>query len=470
MRNFITGAAALLAVLATSPTVSAVVVADADHIYSPLLLSDFTQGCVQSGLGGTFVGQGPGFTGNAQSIVFVTEAGDESVVATGFNAISDCEYDAVIDTLYVTDNSLEAVGAVTGDTVFAIADASTAPGVTALGNELVPAGSLPFAAGVAIDSIGQVFVANANGGGTGSVQRVSSGALVPFIPTGLDFVGSIVFDASGDLLVVETLAGFDSEVTRYSSAGASIDSVAGPSFGFGSYDIAFDVDGRLLVSGAFGGNVVSMNAVDGATLPFASGLTFATGMDVDGFTGRVSLLSATFVPTDEDSSLHRFVAKDRLVTGKGSEKTECTSEVYGLELVPAKPGKPAKDAICVDGAACDVDGLENDVCVFPVGVCLRVSDARLPECTPTDVTSFTLVKSKPESAVLTALAATVAAATPVTEEACFFSDGVPVPVKITGSGAKKDGKAKFKTQAVGSGTKPPKDTDSVKLVCRPSGT
>jgi hypothetical protein len=469
MRSFITGAAALLAVLATGPRASAVVVPDADHIYAPLLLSDFTQGCVQSGPGGTFVGQGPGFTGNAQSIVFVTESGDESVVATGFNAISDCEYDVVIDTLYVTDNSLEAVGAVTGDTIFAIADASTAPGVTALGNELVPAGSLPFAAGLALDSVGQIFVANANGGGTGSVQQVSGGALVPFIPTGLDFVGSIVFDAGGDLVVVETLAGFDAEVTRYDDAGAFVDSVAGPSFGFGSYDIAMDVDGRLLVSGAFGGDVVSMSASDGATTAFASGLTFATGMDVDVFTGRVSLLSATFVPTDEDSSLHRFVAKDRLVTGNGSEKTDCTSEVYGLELVPQKPGKPAKQAICVDGAVCDSDGRENDVCVFPVGFCLRVSDSRLPECAPTDVASFTLMKSKPESAVLTALSATVAAATPITEESCFFSDGIEVPVKITNSGAKKDGKSTFKTQAVGSGTKPPKDTDSVKLVCRPAG-
>ena len=465
MRIRIIGAAALSAALGASHALAAVV-PDAAYIYSPLLLSDLTQSCVQAAPNGTFVGRGPGFTGNGQSVVLVTEDGTENVVASGFNSISDCKYDPATDTLYVTDNALEASGSVTGDTVFALADASTAPASTALGNEMVAAGSIAFAGGVAIDASGDVYVGNAVGGNAGSVQKISGGSLVPFIATGLDFVGGLAFDGTGNMLAAESLDSFDAQVTRYTSAGAFVEIVAGPGFTFGSYDADFNLDGNLLVTGAFGGDVVSMDSA-GATTPFASGLTFATGVDVDPFTGRVNILSSTFIPNDEDRSIHRFVAKERLVPGTGSTKSECTSEVYGIELVPAKPGKPAKHAICVDGEACDADGVVNDVCTFPIGICVGVDDERFDDCTPSGMTGFTLIKSKPESAALSALAATVQAATPLTVESCFFSDGVQVPVTITGSGARKDGKAKFKVQALGGGAKPPKDTDNVKLVCSP---
>lgn len=461
----IIGAAALAVALGASHA-AAQVVADTGYIYSSLLLSDLTQSCVQTAPNGTFVGRGPGFTGAGQSVVLVSEDGTENVVATGFNSIGDCEYDAVTDTLYVSDNALEASGSATGDTVFAIGAAATAPAETALGNELIPAGSLAFAQSLALDAGGTIHVSNAAGSNNGSVQRITGGSLVPVVASGLDFVSGITFDTTGELLVAETLDTFDVQVARYSDAGAFVELVAGPGFGFGTYDINLNVDGEYLVTGAFAGDIVSMDAT-GATTPFAGGLTFATGVDVDAFTGRVTVLSSTFVPTDEDRSLHRFVAKDRLVPGTGSTKTECTSEVYGLELVPAKPGKPAKHAICVDGEPCDADGVANDVCTFPVGFCVSVSDPRFTDCTPSGMTGFSLVKSKPESAALSALTATVDAAAPLTAESCFFSDGVQVPVKITGGGTKKDGKGKFKVQALGGGTKPPKDTDSVKLVCRP---
>ena len=462
------GVATLLACALHGSSAHAVVAADPGYIYVPLLLSQLTQSCVQEAPTGTFVGQGPGFTGNGQRVVIVDEAGTESVVATGFNSISDCKYDSVTDTLYVTDNALEASGSVTGDTVFAIAAASTAPGATALGNELVAAGSLPFAAGVTIDVSGEVYVGNAAGGGTGSVQHVSPGSLTPLVATGFDFVGGLAFDVTGDLLLAETLGSFDAEVLRYSSAGVFEDSVAGPAATFGSYDLDVNLDGNLIVTGKFGGNVVSMNATDGTTTVFASGLTLTSGVDVNDFTGRVSMLSATFIPTDEDSSVHRFVAKDQLVPGKGSAKSECMSEIYGIRLVPSKPGKPAKQAICEDGAACDADGVENDVCVFPVGVCLNVADADYPDCSSDEVASFTLVKSKPESAALTSLVSTISGMGPVTEETCVFGEGVSVPVAFANNGTPKDGKASFKLQAVGGGAKPLKDTDGVKLVCKPA--
>jgi hypothetical protein len=436
------------------------------YIYVPLLTSDLTQSCVQAGLAGTFVGQGPGFTAGGQRVVLISESGVESVVATGFNSISDCAYDAATDTLYVTDNSGELAGAVTGDTVFAIAAASTAPGATAAGNELVIAGSLPFAAGVALDAAGDVYVSSSGGAGTGSVVKVDAGTLTPIV-VGLDLAAGIAFDTAGELLVAETLDSFDRRVTRWDAAGVFLDEVAGPSFIFGSYDAAFDAEGRLIVTGAFRGNVVAMNASDGSTTPLASGLTFATGVDVDAFTGRVSLLSSTFVPTDEDRSVHRLVDKSRLVAGTGADATECMSEFYGAELVPLAPEKPAKHALCVDGEACDADGVANDVCVFPIGVCLNVVDSRFPGCASADVAALVVKKSKPESLEMAALAAAVQADAPFVNELCYFSDGMRVPVKITRKGERKDGKGMLKLQAAGSGSKPLTDTDALKMICRP---
>ena len=101
------------------------------YIHSFLTLPDTTQACVASARGGTFVGMGPGFTAAGQSIVFVDGAGAVRTVVSGFNSIGDCAYDAAADVLYITDNGLEAAGAVTGDTIFAVADASAAEGLSA---------------------------------------------------------------------------------------------------------------------------------------------------------------------------------------------------------------------------------------------------------------------------------------------------------------------------------------------------
>lgn len=437
------------------------------YIYSPLLTTDLTQSCVQAGPGGTFVGQGPGFTPGGQRVVLITESGVERLVATGYNSISDCVYDAATDRLYVTDNSGELEGAITGDTVFMVGEASTAPAWNAKGNELVIAGALPFAAGVALDAAGDVYVSSSAGGGAGSVAKIVVDAIVPVVP-GLDFASGVAFDKNGDILVAESLDSFETRVTRWSGTGTFLDDVAGPGFGFGSYDLAIDAQGALIVTGAYAGDVVSMNAVDGSTAPLVSGLTFATGVDVDDFTGRVSMLSSTFIPNDEDFTIHRLVDKSRLIPGKGSERHECASEIYGAELVAPAPGKEAKRAICVDGTPCDADGVANDVCVFPIGVCLNVDDSRYPDCASAGVTAFSVEKMKPESTEIEVLAAAVASDAPIYGERCYFSDGMRVPVRITEKGKRKDGKGKLKLRTRGAGDKPATDTDKLKMTCRPA--
>jgi hypothetical protein len=356
---------------------------------------------------------------------------------------------------------------VTGDTVYAIASASSAAGLTALGNELVPAGTIASASSLALDSAGDLYVGDAVGGGAGSVIKISGGVATAFA-SGLEFTGGIAIDAAGDVFVSESLVSFENQIRRYDSTGTPLGVVAGPSFGFGSLGLALDGAGDLIATGLFGGDVVRVDPSDGAESALFSGFTFATGVERDAFTQRVQLLSSTFSGDPEDSRLHRLVPIAALVAGNGSTKTECVHEMYGVELVPAKPGKKAKQAICVDGAPCDADGTVNDLCTYPVGFCVNVPDPTFVDCTPSDVAIFELKKAKPESATITATAAAVQAAAPVSAATCFFSDGFEVPLKIAKNGAKKAGKGKLKLKATTGDAKARKDGDAVKFVCRPS--
>ncbi len=465
-------AAALL--LMTAVPTQAQVVPAAGYVYDAQLLGVLTQTCIAAGPGGTFVAVGPGFTANAQSIVLAKESGELRLVASGFSSVGDCAYDAASDVLYVTDNADNTdlgitigssnTGAQTGDTVFAVPGASQATGLLAPDLELLPADTFESAASIAIDGGGNLFVGDALGVGLGTVTEITPGPVASLFAGGFDFTGGLAVEPiSGDVFVAESLATFDNQITRFDAAGTPVAPVpfAGPSFGFGSFDLAFNTDGTLLTTGVFFGDVVAFD-LGGVSAPLVQGLTFATGSTVNDFTGRVELLSSTFSGADEDKSIHRFVPVDRLVAGSGSEKTECIQEFYGLELV----GSPAKDAVCIDGDACDADGLVNDRCTFPVGFCFNIDDPAFPDCDDSaDVTEVS-VKAKPFSPALQNTVDVMAASLPVGGPSCFFSDGYVVPVKITGSGAKKDGKAKLTIKSWTSDNR--KDSDNVKLVCQPA--
>jgi hypothetical protein len=425
---------------------------------------------VAVGPGVTFIGAGPGFTGAAQSILRLGESGAQEAVASGFNSIGDCVYDEAQDVLYVSDNALEAAGSVTGDTVFAIPDASMATSLDAAGLELAAAGSIPSASGLALDAAGALYVGDAVGAAAGRVVKFVAGVPQTLIPSGLEFVGGLAVEADGDLLVAESLPSFNAQVSRYDAAGSLVGVVSGPTGAHGSIDLRFNTDGRVLVTGKFGGDVVSLDPATGALEAFAGGLTFATGVDVDEFTGRVAVLSSTFSfpdPVAEDLSIHRFTPIERLVAGGGPADKNCIAEFYGVELVPAKPGKPAKLAICVDGAACDADGLANGSCLFPVGLCLAVSDPALPECSTEGVATFELKKVIPESAAMDTLASAIVASLPMSSATCAFSDGVEVPLGTTRSGAPKAGKGLIKIAATSADAPPITDSDTVRLRCLP---
>ena len=104
--------------------------------------------------------------------------------------------------------------------------------------------------------------------------------------------------------------------------------------------------------------------------------------------------------------------------------------------------------------------------MFPVGFCLNVDDPDLTACDNSSNITDVSITAKPPSAAIAAAAAQVDSALPLTGSSCFFSDGYYVPVKITGSGAKKDGKGKLKVKVTAADGR--KDSDSMKLVCHPA--
>jgi hypothetical protein len=458
----------MLGTLALTAAAHGAVTAPTGYIYSTELLSNITQNCIAAGPGGTFVGIGATFVANAESIVLAKESGELRLVAMGFNSISDCAYDAADDVLYVTDNAdngdfmiMSPFAAQTGDTVFAIPSASTANGLAAPDLALLPANSVPAAASVALDASGNAFVSDAAGGGMGSVKKIVGSTPSPFV-SGLQLASGVaVSPANGNVFIAESLPTFENQITQYTPAGVAVPPApfAGPSFGFGSIDLVFNSDGRLLASGAFMGDVVSFNPSDGTSVAFVSGLNFASGMSVDPFTHRVQMLSSTFSGADEDKSLHRFTPIDQLSAGSGSPATECVHEAYGLQGVDGT-------AACTDGAPCDNDGTVNDACLFPVGFCLNVSDPNFTDCSTGSNVTDVSISAKPASAAISAAAAKISAALPSAGPTCVFSDGYLVPVAITGSGTKKDGKAKLKVKAEAADGR--KDTDSFKLVCHPA--
>jgi hypothetical protein len=455
------GGAPLLALAAPRP-VLATVVPPPGHIHQALVLSGTTQSCVAVGPGGTFVGIGPGFTPNAQAVVLAEESGGARLVAFGFNSIGDCAYDATSDVLYVTDNAAEVPGTLTGDTVFAIPGASGAPGLQAPGLELVAAGLVPTAAGVVVARDGAVLVSDALGGGSGLVHRIDVGgppALSTFA-AGFDFTAGLAVDAAtGDVFVAETRGGtFDTRIHRLDPTGGGQTTFSGPSFSVGSFDLAFDTEGRLLATGLFGGDVVALDA-EGTPSAFVSGLTFASGVTVHPFTGRIDILSS-FSSTAEDRSLHRFVPVSRLLRGGAGGVTECAHEFYGLTA-----GDNPRLSVCADGAPCDADGRVNDRCLIAAGFCINVADPVLPECAPTASVTAAAVESRPFAAPIADAGARLEALLPAATPTCVFSDGMVVPVRRTKRGKRAGvGVLRVAVETAAGG----RDVDRVRVHCEPA--
>lgn len=445
----------------------------AGYLYVREVLPELTEGCVAHAPGGVYVGVGPALAfppaGATRSIVFRSESGDVRTVATGLNSIGDCVYDAVTDTLYVTDSGAEFSGAATGDTVFAIPGGAEDEPIQ--GHELLEAGTIPYAFSIALTA-GGLLVSDAAGAGVGSVIAIDLTDSEPVATTfasGFDYTGGVAVD--GDrVLVGEALdPSFESVVYAYAGDGAFDAVVSGPTYAHGSNDLAVAADGSVLATG--GSTLVAIDDQGGA-MPLVTGLVgggtfpaFGGGVSVDPFTGRIDFLASSFTGDDDDKGVHRLVPIDRLITRGGDPATDCTMELYGVELVPRREGRPARAAICTDGAACDADGRVDGGCTFPLGLCFNVEDARLPECTPASVATVRLQRAKPEGAGAEALAAAASQALPAVGGTCVFGDGIRVELRDGGTRA---GKGRVKFRAASGDVEPQADIDAVRMICEPA--
>ncbi len=151
--------------------------------------------------------------------------------------------------------------------------------------------------------------------------------------------------------------------------------------------------------------------------------------------------------------------------GGGPAAQDCQLELstpkpnYPISL----PGKPrvAKELRCFDGdAGCDIDGEVNGACQFPLDACFHVSDPALPECTPSEVTSFA-VSGANGNADLRALQQAGQALLPASASTC--TTGQSVRVALRGRGKKAARRTVRLKARAGSGT----DADKVTLTCLP---
>lgn len=279
-------AAAALAALTMASPASAVVIAPG-YTVTEIPLGDFAAGDVVVVGDALFVGVGAGFVGGLQSVVRI-DAGGTTVVAQGFQGLGGMAYDAANDRLIVSDNALEAPGATTGDTIYAIPaplGAFPAP-VASLGSELLPAGALPGVADIQLDPsdpTGDTLLATDSL--TNQVLRIALGAgtTTPLQSTS-GFAAGLAADAS-------TIFFGDVTFDAFFNANGTVSAVVQPGTGTpatlisglpGQYDLEIASDGSLL--GTAGGVLLRIDPATGLlTETVASGFGFATGLfEADG--------------------------------------------------------------------------------------------------------------------------------------------------------------------------------------------
>ena len=192
-----------------------------------------------------FVGQGPSFTANAQSVIRLA-GGVATTIATGFSSLGGFAF--ADGFLYVVDNAAELPGATTGDTVYAIPDAlARTTAVAAADVAVVPAGTIPSAFDVAVAPDGALLVSDAAGPGAGRVVRVFGGSATTFLP-GFDYTGGLAI--AGPTLFVGNVDGsFVGAVRRATLAGVPLPDLVGGLSGIYALDI--ESDGSVLATGGF---------------------------------------------------------------------------------------------------------------------------------------------------------------------------------------------------------------------------
>jgi hypothetical protein len=289
--------ALLVALGGAAPRASAI--SAPGYVVTEVPLPDFASGDVVVVGGALFVGVGPGFSGAAQSVVRI-DGGGTTTIADGFNALSGFAWDAVNDRLLVTDNGLEALGSETGDTLYAIANpqGDFATPLRAADIELLPAGSVPGIADVALDpndpTGNRAFVSDASSSFPPAGRLLSvdlSAASFSVVQGDLDYAAGLAANAStlffGDVNA-DTFQGSVSSVALPGATGATTPIVGGLG---GLYDLELEAGGTLLATAS--GDLLRIDPANGATTTVASGFGFATGLFTDA-SGSIWVLDGGF--------------------------------------------------------------------------------------------------------------------------------------------------------------------------------
>jgi hypothetical protein len=270
------GLALVAATVAAAPAAAAITAAPGWAVHS-IPTPGTVQGAVVRRGNSILVGQGAFGVGLEQ--VIRLDGGAATTIATGFNSLGGFALDAA-GTLYVVDNGGEVTGAVTGDTVYAIPNALTrTTALPALGAEVVPSGTIPFAQDVALDGA-DLLVSDGAGPGAGRVVRVSGGSATDLI-TGLDYAAGVTVDGTR-LLVGNVVVNVDGSsvgsLTEYTLAGAPVAPVATGLKGNYAHDI--DNDGNILITGGFTDDPSSRNVIavapGGGISERAAGFSFSS--------------------------------------------------------------------------------------------------------------------------------------------------------------------------------------------------
>ncbi len=271
----------LCAWMAAAPAATQAALIAPSYVVTEIAVPDFAAGDVVVVGGALFVGVGPGFVGGQQSVLRIDGSGT-TVIAQGFQGLGGFAYDAVNDRLLVSDNALEAPGAVTGDTVFGIPaplGAFPTPAAAA-GLTLLPAGSLPGVADIQLDPSDptgdSLFATDAV---TNEVLRIALGAgTVTVLQSTAGFAAGLAADAA-------TLWFGEVAFDAAFNPDGSVQSVPLPGTGVasllvsglpGMFDLELASDGSLLATA--GDSLVRIDPLTGETTTVATGFGFATGL------------------------------------------------------------------------------------------------------------------------------------------------------------------------------------------------
>ena len=317
----------------------------------------------------------------AESIVRIDNQGNPSTVVTGLNSIGGIIFDQTSGSLFFTDNAGDLPGTTTGDTVYELPRALQAAPTAAAELEILPTGSIPFAAQLTLQDSETLLITESAGPGFGVVLSVDLPSRSrEVLIDGLDYAAGISQLANGDLLVGNVNENYLGEILAYSADGTPGGTFANLS---GASDQALTKTGKLLV---VGGNtpdysssvVVSVDATGEATT-IAWGFEFSLGIDIDPISGQVGVGDSCY--PDPCQTLTLLVPTNQM-TGLGNDSEDCRAAFWG-----GTPKNPQSDIwVCQDGdLECDRDREVNGVCSFLVGACLGLDGPDDSDCVSTPI-------------------------------------------------------------------------------------